>query len=455
MSLSKINSSNSTFFLSLFDPRQRPKGSRDPLGTESVWGKLGRRLVGNLTTVTSNLESFFVALLCCDYSQQAISENDSKVSAMDIAERQERFARMEQVLAYVRLSFPKHAAEQGILGITKAKARLEQKSIALGLAHPLLTNQLSMGLWGYYTPAMARAGLVDIESRRLTEQGVVAADSVKSELGNAYKILCECADAGQLETVKLIPLAAKVERVFYQPKVRKAFVEALIQQNADCSAQAALYQQTLLYIQQQYRDQESLRSKHFLDYLAGCESTELNKPAQDIKLVEPVLVINSHVFNWLQGQHDRSKDEVVIDLQERMSVTDLSIPSLDLPRQSFWQRSAELINQCENQSHAQDLSLANVETYLEHLLEHHKSVMKARHGAPWVEIRDDKVFVRVVSSSGKLPAVESGFSELTDKLENSYFLYSFLAIAKEAINKESDVMESDASVERTDKDAAR
>ncbi|WP_299792335.1 hypothetical protein [uncultured Shewanella sp.] len=455
MSVYESNLSNSTFFLSLFDPRQRPKGSRDPLGTEAVWGKLGRRLVGNLTTVTSNLESFFVALLCCDYSHQVISGNDSKVSAVDIAERQERFARMEQVLAYIRLSFPKHAAVQGILGITKAKARLEQKSIKLGLAHPLLTNQLSMGLWGYYTPAMARAGLVNIESRKLTEQGGMAADSVKSELGTAYKALCEYADAGQLDTDDLIPLAEVVEQVFYQLKVRKAFVEALIEKNADCSAQAALYQQALLYIQQRYKEKKPLGAKHFLDYLADCESTELNIPAQDIKLVEPVLVINSHVFNWLQGQHDRTKDEVVKDLQERMSVTELSVPPLSLPRQSFWQRSAELINQCDIQSNEQESSLAYVETYLEHLLEHHKEVTKARHGAPWVELRNDKVFVRVVSSSGKLPAVESGFSELTDKLENSYFLYSFLAIAKEAIDKESGIIESDASYEKTDKDAAR
>lgn len=28
---------NSRYFLSLFDPRLRPKGSRDPLGSEAVW----------------------------------------------------------------------------------------------------------------------------------------------------------------------------------------------------------------------------------------------------------------------------------------------------------------------------------------------------------------------------------------------------------------------------------
>ena len=62
--------------------------------------------------------------------------------------------------------------------------------------------------------------------------------------------------------------------------------------------------------------------------------------------------------------------------------------------------------------------------------------MKGRQGAPWVEFRDDKLFVRVVSTNGKLPVVEDGFKALSLKVENSYFLHSFLSIAKQGIHKE-------------------
>ena len=50
-------------FLSLLDDRAKPKGSRDPLGFELVWTHYGRQVIGNLTTVTSSLNNFAVALL--------------------------------------------------------------------------------------------------------------------------------------------------------------------------------------------------------------------------------------------------------------------------------------------------------------------------------------------------------------------------------------------------------
>jgi hypothetical protein len=50
-------------FLSLIDERVKPKGSRDPLGFELVWSYFGRKVIGNLTTITSSMDNFAVALL--------------------------------------------------------------------------------------------------------------------------------------------------------------------------------------------------------------------------------------------------------------------------------------------------------------------------------------------------------------------------------------------------------
>lgn len=409
----------SLYFLSLFDPRLRPKGSRDPLGSEAVWGHLGRRLVGNLTTVTSNLESFFVALLSCNYAHQA--------GRAELSEFQERFARMEQLLAYLRLSFPNHGSKQAILGITKAKARLSNNSIFLGLAYPLLTNQLSMGLWGYYTPAMARADLVDIENRQLTEQGQKIADELTVQLGKAWPALCQICDQGVYETKQALELAVQIESVLYAPVTRTQFVEALIASNNECQAQAALYKHTKYYLTNVLPTGSDLKAKPFLDYLAQCGESQLENCAKDIQRVEPVLVVNNRVFTWLQGQHDNSIDDVFVSLNQRMNTTEMFIPALSQPHQSFLQQSAELLNK------------HNSVAYLDNLLQHHKAIMKKRNGAPWVEVRDGKVFVRVVSDAGKLPAEEQGFNSIQNKLENSYFLYSFLAIAQEGISKEAAV----------------
>lgn len=72
--------------LSLLDDRLRPKGARDPLAIESIWSAVGRKLVGNLTTVTSRADHFMVALLACRYAHEG-----SRSRSLD--DVQERYAR--------------------------------------------------------------------------------------------------------------------------------------------------------------------------------------------------------------------------------------------------------------------------------------------------------------------------------------------------------------------------
>jgi hypothetical protein len=51
------------YFFTDLDESLRPKGSRDPIGLEPIWSQVGRRLVGNLTTVTRSLDNFIVTLV--------------------------------------------------------------------------------------------------------------------------------------------------------------------------------------------------------------------------------------------------------------------------------------------------------------------------------------------------------------------------------------------------------
>jgi len=395
----------------------RPKGSRDPLGSESVWGYLGRRLVGNLTTVTSNLNNFFVSLLSCAYAHQH--------SERELTQIQERFARMEQLLAFVRISTPMSSG--GVLGITKVKQRLGSEnagdsSIALGLAFPILTNQLSMGLWGLYTPAMARAELLEIDNRKLTATGEELASHFFNQLGNTWNALCEVCDRGELVLSQLEELAVSFEGVISHPQNRTLLVEDLIASNPDCSAQSDLYAIAHQYLV----NKMEVATKPFLNYLSQCGNADLERYALDISRVEPVLIINDAIFTWLQGQHDQPLKQVIDKLDQRMNHTSYEIPGTltGLPHHSFLLASATLLN------------TGNSNEYLKTMLQHHQEIMKRRNGAPWVEVRDEKIFVRVVSDAGSLPDAESGFASLNDNFENSYFLSSFLSIAQEAIRQE-------------------
>jgi len=50
-------------FLTDLDSRAAVKGSRDPLGIQQIWTRLGRPVVGNLTTVNNSVRDFTTMLL--------------------------------------------------------------------------------------------------------------------------------------------------------------------------------------------------------------------------------------------------------------------------------------------------------------------------------------------------------------------------------------------------------
>lgn len=119
--------------LSIMDDRSRPKGSRDPLGIEAIWSYMGRKVVGNLTTVTGNLDNFMVALLCCHHANVSADQPD---------QIQTNYLRAEQLAAYLRLA----AGNENFLGITRAKTNFKNGVLPLGKneAAQILSNQLSV-----------------------------------------------------------------------------------------------------------------------------------------------------------------------------------------------------------------------------------------------------------------------------------------------------------------------
>jgi hypothetical protein len=50
-------------FLTDLDSRAAVKGSRDPQGIQQIWTRLGRHVIGNLTTVSDSVRDFTTLLL--------------------------------------------------------------------------------------------------------------------------------------------------------------------------------------------------------------------------------------------------------------------------------------------------------------------------------------------------------------------------------------------------------
>ena len=65
-------------FLTDIDPRAAIKGSRDPLGLQPIRTRLGREVVGNLTTVTTSTRNFTTLLLGLYFADELISADKAE-----------------------------------------------------------------------------------------------------------------------------------------------------------------------------------------------------------------------------------------------------------------------------------------------------------------------------------------------------------------------------------------
>ena len=397
--------------LSLMDDRSRPKGSRDPLGIEAVWSFMGRKVVGNLTTVTSNLDNFMVALLCCHHANTRSDQLDNVQTA---------FLRAEQLAAYLRLS----GGEEGFLGITRAKANFKSSQLPLGQgeAVQILSNQLSYGLWGLYSTAMKVAGLIDGPDRRLTDQGNKLVCEMIAFLGEAnwqeFQEISEV-DLASMESVKA--LAPAFNGLLRDSQLRASVVKALLQWEAAQPLQLELYRFASQYLNV---SGASLSVSVFCHWLLEQQDTSdaLRATIQQIQSLEPLLVLAGSLMEWLQGQKDCKRAELLDVLQprlENLALADDWQALGGLPHRAFLKR---LFDAAINH---------DAEALINGVLEQNKLVMQQRGGAAWLEWQGDVLRVRVANDRALIP--DNLHEHCHGRWWNSYFIGSFLQIARQAV----------------------
>lgn len=148
-------------FLTQLDSRAAIKGSRDPLGVQMIWTRLGRHVVANLTTVSTSVRDFTVLLLGYYFAARVAEEGGS---AGDLA----TFLKWEQLASYARASVNK---ERGFRGTERVARRLqdgERVRLSVDAGAQILGNQKIYGLWGLYTVPAKASGLLEGDPTRLT-----------------------------------------------------------------------------------------------------------------------------------------------------------------------------------------------------------------------------------------------------------------------------------------------
>jgi hypothetical protein len=399
--------------LSALDERARPKGSRDPLGIEAIWSHTGRQLVGNLTTVTANLENFIVALLCCHHASGG---------AADLEEVQQQFMRAEQLAAYLKLSNGLEGL-QGFLGITKARKNFQKPKVPLGGSAnaQILSDQLSYGLWGLYSTALEGAGLIFGARRELTDAGSALVGILINALGEGNWVLFRnMASQTGIEKTALNALAVPFARLLQSASVRHTVVEALLGQKTGCSLQLELYALAKAYLE----DQGVNDVQRFCAWILSRDaaSPDLRDAVRRLGDLEPLLVIAETVMGWLQFERNESEGilhQKLAPCLAHVRCADAWIRDTGMPHRTFLEELLGAVN------------VQAPDRIIDTIVRQNKHVMQQRGGAAWIEFDQQRqLTVRVRNDRAGLPADMAAHVE---QWHNSYFLGSFLSITRQGM----------------------
>jgi hypothetical protein len=403
-------------FISLLDERARPKGSRDPLGFELVWTTFGRRIIGNLTTITSSLENFSVALLgfhwANEYAMDGNPDESQKIT-------RDYFLKYEQLAAYLR--YFDHGAGGSIMGINRVTQRCEddsKKSLNLGVENvtQILSDQASYGLWGLYSSAMRETGLVKGAERKVTEKGFEIVQEIENKLNKTLFINLLSKDYVTKEELR--EYAKEFVLAVTNEQVSTVLLEHLLKGSGGNQLQIELWEHTksLLHENSLPEDDKNGLLEALLKRQTISETLAIE--LQNIQKIEHLLVALNNVFHYCRRQHGEHITTIIKKLEKKQY--DFSYLSDDVCKLDFPHNGLICIG-------LTSLKNGDFNRVIMTLLELNKTVMKQRNGAPWVELESGNKFNVVVKNE---VAELISADKLIDKWKYDYFLGSFLKMAQ-------------------------
>jgi hypothetical protein len=406
-------------FLSLLDERAKPKGSRDPLGFELVWSHFGRKVIGNLTTITSSMYNFAVALVGFYWANQLVSV-DEEESARHKQIR-EAFLRYEQLTGYVRY----FGGATDIMGITRVKKRIHDDSFKITLGQSadqqILSDQASYGLWGLYSSAACDTGLVAGNNRTVTTLGQTITQVILQQLGDIGDELFSLLTSEKpLSREQLERMAKTFMKAIQHKRVQEPLLEALMSGNDPEGVQNELWSITRENFSKKAKRPETIEGFIKL-ILEGKPSERLARYLHDIIATERLLVSANNIFHYSRRKDGASLDEIVDELGKKKYSYE-HLPET-LPEDNFPRR--EQLSSILEALHNNEMPRA-----INEILQLNKEVMQQRSGAPWVEVEPGNTLrVKVKSEKAELRSQ----SDIEQRWDYDYFLGSFLNIARHHI----------------------
>jgi hypothetical protein len=406
-----------SFFFTELDDSLRPRGSRDPLGIEHLWSRIGRKLVGNLTTVTQHLDNFIVTLvgfhLC-------VNERSGQTDW-------ESFERFEQLTGHARV----RRGMENVLGIRRLKRSADfPVSLGSALEARILDNPQQAGLWGLYSTALASAGLTD-GMRRPTALGAQIAEIfLAAKRDDIWRVALD-RQRTKIDETEMKRMEKWVLALLSNAVGRKALADRLLSgSGAHQRWHGEVFDQARAFMEGK---EDVPPARDFLCWLTS-ESDLLKNFAERVLRFDEALTLSALTFNWLLGCHGRSTKEIEEKLAP-LAKWPFQVPAVpdfskEISDDEWRQRAHGLSEFCE----AMARGAWRVAT--ERLLSHHERVAGGRGGAPWCYWEKDRLKVVMSTTPGVLPTADDisskRFSTWMRTRSNDFFLRAFLSILHQA-----------------------
>lgn len=427
-----------TPFLTDLDSRASVKGSRDPLGVQAIWTRLGRHAVGNLTTVSTSVRDFTVTMLGYYFAERA-AEEGSADSDLGV------FLRWEQLAAYARGGGNRDWEFRGTERARRNWDASERVRLGTDSGSLILSDQKTYGLWGLYSVPSRSSGLVEGDPTRLTPVArhfvetnylVTLGGQALNRTDGLLRILSKPgADLRPKDRDRpLLDAVAGVLRKKLTSKERSFYVEHLAYGGAgDVTMGGQRFLATAM--RSTFKQPDWRLTPAGVRHLAKqCRpEEELGRRVADnlekIRTAEQLLAPAASLFAFLLANDNQHLDDVVRSVRKQWGV---KVATLD--PEALAQMEPELVDASgDRDSSARWLAAANAlatgdyAVAIRELLEQNRAVMIMRGGAaPWVEVRDGKLHVKFVAEDATgLPPRD----ELPSHWLHSYFLDSLRTIA--------------------------
>jgi hypothetical protein len=429
-------------FLTDLDSRAAIKGSRDPLGVQSIWTRMGRHVVGNLTTVSTSVRDFTVTMLGY-YFAERVAEETGASDDLNV------FLRWEQLAAYARGGVNNDWAFRGTERTKKNWTSADRVKVRLGADSGsfILSDQKTYGLWGLYSVSSRSSGLVEGSPTRLTAEArqFVEENYLPVLDGKARARGEGLVDILAKRSVELQPKdrdrvlfdsVAKVLRRKFTSAERSLYVRHLVEGGPRDSTQGG--QRLLADAMKTTFDMKDWRlSPAAVNRLAKQCRTEASDTGRQvaeylerIRVAEQLLAPCVSLFAYFLSSDNQRLDDVAVSIRKQWGT---GLRSVD--QKALEAIEPELIDASgERESARRWLAIAGAlaqgdyAAAITHLIDQNREVMVMRGvAAPWVEIRDGKLHVKLAAETGDLPTKEY----LPTHWIHSYFLDSLRVVTKE------------------------